>query len=208
MLIVKMPGMSQGNLGGTSLRCPACGHRGTFDPCGQDLTFNNFSVGIRRCPTKDCRAIVFVVWSGGEVVDAYPPQRIDFDSGGIPTRVVKALEEAITCHATQCYTAAAIMVRKTLELLCDVQEVTGDNLKKRIEGLRGKILLSRDLLEGLNELRILGNDAAHVEAKEYDDIGKDEVEIGIDVAKEVLKAVYQHSNLVSRLRRLKKPQSQ
>jgi hypothetical protein len=148
--------------------------------------------------------MVFVVWDGAAVVDTYPPQRIDFDATGIPPKVVRALAEAITCHAVQCYTAAAIMVRKALELLCEAQQVKGDNLKKRIEGLRDRVVLPKDLLDGLDELRILGNDAAHVESKDYEDVGTQEVEVGIEVAKEVLKAVYQHGNLVSRLRALKK----
>jgi len=37
----------------------------------------------------------------------------------------------------------------------------------------------------------LGNDAAHVEAKAYDNTGKDEAELAIELAKELLKAVYQ-----------------
>jgi hypothetical protein len=31
--------------------------------------------------------------------------------------IIESLEEAITCHASQCFVAAAIMVIKTLELL-------------------------------------------------------------------------------------------
>jgi hypothetical protein len=36
-------------------------------------------------------------------------------------------------------------------------------------------------------------------------VGKEEVEVGIEFAKEVLKAVYQYSALLSKLRALKKP---
>ena len=50
----------------------------------------------------------------------------------------------------------------------------------------------------------LGNDAAHIESLEYAKLGKEEVEVGIDFTKEVLKAVYQYSALLSRLRALKK----
>jgi hypothetical protein len=60
-------------------------------------------------------------------------------------------------------------------------------------------------MDGLDDLRLLGNDAAHIESQEYTKVGKEEVEIGIEFAKEVLKAVYQYSALLSKLRALKKP---
>jgi hypothetical protein len=53
-------------------------------------------------------------------------------------------------------------------------------------------------------LRLLGNDAAHVEAKTYDSVGSEEIEAGIELTKEILKAVYQLNDLLSRLRALKK----
>jgi len=60
-------------------------------------------------------------------------------------------------------------------------------------------------LDGLDDLRLLGNDAAHIESQEYTKVGKEEVEIGIELAKEVLKAVYQYAALLGRLRALKSP---
>jgi hypothetical protein len=49
------------------------------------------------------------------------------------------------------------------------------------------------------ELKLMGNDAAHVQAKNYDNIGKEEAEDAIELAKEVLKALYQLQGLVNRL---------
>lgn len=71
--------------------------------------------------------------------------------------------------------------------------------------LRNKVPLSIALLDGAMELKVLGNDAAHVIAKEYTFIGKEEAELSIEVAKEILKALYQHKSLVERLQRLKGP---
>jgi hypothetical protein len=39
-----------------------------------------------------------------------------------------------------------------------------------------------ELLDGLNDLRLLGNDAAHIESQEYSKVGKEEVEVGIEFA--------------------------
>jgi hypothetical protein len=97
------------------------------------------------------------------------------------------------------------MVRKTLEELCRDRNATGTHLKERIKTLGTKIVLPQELLDGLDDLRLLGNDAAHIESQEYAKVGQEEVEIGIEFGKEVLKAVYQYSALLSRLRALKKP---
>ncbi|MEN3285198.1 MAG: hypothetical protein V7607_6338 [Solirubrobacteraceae bacterium] len=135
---------------------------------------------------------------------SYPPETIDFDASDIPGRVVAAFEEAIKCHARQCYVAAAIMVRKTLEEVCADRGAAGDNLMKRIEALGDKVVLPQPMLDGLDNLRLLVNDAAHLEARVYEDIGQDELEVAIDVAKEILKATYQYEGLMGRLRELQK----
>ena len=78
------------------------------------------------------------------------------------------------------------MVRKTLEELCRERGAQGKDLKERIRDLGTKIVLPKELLDGLDDLRLLGNDAAHIESREYDQVGKEEVEIGIEFTKEVL----------------------
>ena len=193
-----------------SLRCPGCGQLGTFELLvhnSQDLlvpTGGGFRLGERRCPNAECRAMVFVIWKANTLLRSYPPLRIDFDKTNIPSGVVSALEESIACHANECFIAAAIMVRKTLEELCRDRGAQGKDLRERIRDLGKKIVLPAELLDGLDDLRLLGNDAAHIESREYDQIGKDEVEIGIEFTKEVLKATYQYSALLTRLRGLKK----
>jgi Domain of unknown function (DUF4145) len=190
-----------------NIRCPSCRHRGTFASFStEDISFARSIAGYRRCPNPDCLALVFFV---GDQVDrtlkvSYPAERIDFDAVNIPTPVITALEEAIACHANKCFIASAIMVRKTLEELCRDRGATGKNLKERIKALGTKVVLPTELLDGLDDLRLLGNDAAHIESTEYDKVGQEEIEIGIEFAKEVLKAVYQYSALLDRLRALKR----
>lgn len=148
-------------------------------------------LGQRRCPNPACYAHVFVVWDDRlQVRVSYPSERIDFDPGNIPNQIVASFEEPLTCHANQAFVAAAIMVRRTLEEICADKNVTGKTLKDRIQALSGAVILPPALIAGLDSLRLLGNDAAHIEAKEYNQVGKTEVELAIDVTKEVLKAVY------------------
>jgi hypothetical protein len=135
----------------------------------------------------------------------FPSLRIDFKTENIPERIRSSLDEAITCHAEGCYMASAIMVRRTLEELCKDKGIKADNLKKRIKGLKTVVVLPSGLLEALDELRLLGNGAAHIESKEYDKVGKDEVGAAIEVTKEILKGVYQMDKLVAKLKKYKKP---
>lgn len=96
------------------------------------------------------------------------------------------------------------MIRKTLEEICSHEGSNGDNLKKRLQDLGTKIMIPKELNEGMDELRLLGNDAAHVEANTFGQIGKEEIEISIEFTKEILKATYQYEDLLSKLRSLKK----
>ncbi|MBW2741126.1 MAG: DUF4145 domain-containing protein [Deltaproteobacteria bacterium] len=198
------------------IRCPSCRHKGTFEKiqnhdfqtsrpiAGKPNATETVLMGQRRCPDPHCHAHVFFVTARNQVVVTYPAETIDFDSTSLPKPVIDAFEEAIICHANNCYVASAIMVRKSLEELCRDRKAKGDNLKKRIEALGKNVVLPKELLDGIDDLRLLGNDAAHIESQTFDQIGPEEVEIGIEFTKEVLKAVYQYGTLLERLRSLKK----
>lgn len=96
------------------------------------------------------------------------------------------------------------MVRKSLECLCRENQATGGNLQERIKALATKIVLPQELLTGIDQLRLLGNDAVHVESQKFENIGREEIEVAIELTKEVLKARYQYSNLLAKLLALKK----
>jgi hypothetical protein len=211
---VQAPHATEGRYSMVNLRCPACRQLGTFEglfSSSSDVAIGDgLIVGMRCCPNVECRALVFFVGRNvrtgpgtpitTELLATYPPERLDFDASNLPPGVLKAIDEAVTCHAHECYIAAAIMIRKALEELCHDREATGDNLYQRIESLSGKVVLPRELLEGLQDLRILGNDAAHIESRVFQEVGKDEVELALDVTKLVLQAVYQYSAVIDRLR--------
>jgi hypothetical protein len=194
-----------------TLRCPVCRHIGSFhglancnDIAWHELGGVQTQGGARKCPNLECQSLVFVVLKGGKLDTSYPPEVIDFDSTNLPPRILASLEEAIKAHAAGCFKAAALMVRRLLEELCQDKNAKGPTLKDRLTALGGTALLPKELLDAADELRLLGNDAAHVEAKEYDSIGDQEAAIAIELAKELLKAVYQYTSLVAKLKGLKK----
>ena len=188
-------------------KCPACGHDATFERIGNLSDFNNGQVwiGQRMCPNPSCYSLLFFIRTTDRILATFPALRIDFEREGIPEKVLSILEETISCHANNCFIAAAIMVRKTLEEICFDRGAKGSNLKLRIQDIGSKIIIPKELLEGMDELRLLGNDATHFESKIFDKIDKEEVDIAIEFTKEILRAVYQYEHLLKRLKSLKKP---
>ncbi|MGW6778987.1 DUF4145 domain-containing protein [Brucella pseudogrignonensis] len=200
------------------LRCPACSHNGAFGRLGHEIvdaswddrdvygdrTRKTIQAGLRYCPNEDCNALVFFVDYDGALT-TYPPEVIDFDGTSLPENILSSLEEAIKAHAAGCYRASTLMVRRVLEELCKDKQATGNNLMLRLKSLSNSVIIPAELLEAADELRLLGNDAAHIEAKAYDSIGPAECEIAIELTKELLKSVYQYTTLLSKMKALKKP---
>ena len=191
-----------------SMECPHCGHFGSFLNISSDTGIKSnsqtFAFGQRECPRPQCKGHIFTVSNGNSLITSYPPRLISFDTTNIPERILESFQEAILCHANNCLKASAIMIRKTLEEICNDKSATGKNLYNRLENLSSQIVLPIELREAMQELRLLGNDAAHIEAQTYDEIGKDEIEISIEFTKEILKGIFQYDSLLTRLRSLKK----
>lgn len=197
-------------------RCPHCGHQGTFIQVlpqdlytwyrnqGSNSEIPDIYLGIRKCPNEKCQGHLFFISDNKRnLLMTSPSETIPFDKENIPEKVLNAFEEAIKCHSNSCFIASAIMIRKTLEEICIERGAIGMNLFKKLQDLGGKILIPHELLNGMNELRLLGNDAAHIEAQTFSEIGKEEIEVSLEFAKEILKAVYQYDNLLQRLKKLK-----
>ena len=86
--------------------------------------------------------------------------------------------------------------------------IAGDNLAARVKQIKDKVTLPPELLAGLDDIRLLGNDAAHITAKTYVETTHEEIDVSIEIIKEVLKSVYQYQSLLERIKALKKPEKQ
>jgi len=201
---LKVDQMSQIGPISVTARCPQCGKVSILEGWLPDININGrILCGQRRCPDQECRGHLFVIMENGKLIASYPPVCIDFDSTNIPTQVLIPFEEALNCHAAGYHTAAAIMIRRSLEAICDEKKAEGKDLKARIRALSSKVIIPQELLDGMDELRILGNDAAHVNAESYTKISDPELRVAIEFAKEILKALYQYIALLEKLRALK-----
>ena len=97
MLIVKAPQFSVGSNFRVSLRCPSCRQLGVFEALENvhDVTIAAVSLklGQKRCPNRECCAMVFVVLDAtGRLVRSYPAELIDFDASNIPPSVAGPLD--------------------------------------------------------------------------------------------------------------------
>jgi Domain of unknown function (DUF4145) len=205
------------------LRCPGCGSLGVLESIGvaKDVRRTGsrpyLGFGLRRCPTPVCRTFVAVIYEltetgEGELLVSWPAQRIDFNRINLPGEVLSSFTEAIDCHAAGCWRASLVMVRRTLEAFCEDQETRDghgwkDNkvpdLHVRIERVQAKISIPAALAEALMELKHLGNDATHVQLRRYAQVSQNEAELAIETTKEILKAAYQHDELLSRFEQAK-----
>lgn len=158
------------------LRCPHCGHNGTFESLGVNdlvLTDVRIQLGQRRCPNTTCHGHVFFVYQmATNDLFTYPAEGVELNRDNVPKGILAAFEEAIACYSNKCYVASAIMIRKTLEEIAVEKSAEGKNLFQKLSDLSKKIFVPKELTEAMNELRLLGNDAAHIEAETYNQVGK------------------------------------
>jgi hypothetical protein len=185
--------------------CPHCNKGGTFEAIGShDVWVNRNSVaGYRRCPNSNCYGLVFFIRKDDSQI-TYPKTTIYIDRSDVPETIIRIFDEAIECYSNQCFIASGMMLRKTLEAICEDKGATGANLHQKLEALNKIIVVPKELSEGMQVLKLLGNDAAHIVAKEFDQIGPDEIEISIEFVKEILKATYQLKGLLNKLNSLRK----
>jgi Domain of unknown function (DUF4145) len=202
------------NIGTISTECPRCGQLGTFEivPNMHPDIQNNKSgipvslIGLRRCPDTSCRLLIFIITDiKSNILFQYPPSRISFEAKNVPKNIAGTLKEAIECNANNCHRAAAAMVRRTIEEICEEKGVTGNTLFDRIEALKSQVVIAPALFEAMHDIRFLGNDAVHIELKWFDDVGKEELLVAIKITKKIIEAIYQSEDLVNELKALKKP---
>lgn len=184
--------------------CPYCGYRGVFQNVGKDLWLDSgYSIGTRFCENVDCKSIVIVLFhQSGRVIRSFPGTDLTLDLKNIPDGIKASYSEARECFLNNCFTASAIMLRKTLELICEERGAAGQNLKKRIVDVSDKVVIPEPLKKGMDKIRLLGNDAAHVHSRVFGRVGKIELEVTFKFVKELVKAIYQYDSLLDELEAL------
>lgn len=79
----------------------------------------------------------------------------------VPEEIREAFLEALTAYRAGAHTASAIMCRKTLEGVCESEGVKEGTLYASLEAMRDTGIIEDRLYEWADELRLVGNEAAH-----------------------------------------------
>lgn len=185
------------------IKCPHCGHNGSFTHLHTLSPDLGIIITIQHCPSPKCKGVVMATYNQSTLTDVYPPITKTINTENVPAGITAAFEEAVSCDSHGNYISAAIMLRRTLEEICDDKESKGANLHQRIQHLCDTIMIPAPLKQAMIQLKVLGNDATHIHSKDYKNIGQDELAISIEFTQEIIKAVYQYDNLLAKLMGLK-----
>jgi hypothetical protein len=183
---------------------------GSPDKCfisGKSLNGQNIYgyICIRTCPS--CDGLQVAVCRGStpdsaKVEEVWPNLKTEVDKT-TPMSIAKALDEAIKANGQAMYHSAALNIRRAIEMICDDAGAQGNRLVDRIADLKAKVILPEDLIEGIDVLRIFGNEGAHMHTKSFE-IGAEECSVALELVLEINRSLYIHRHLITRLKALKK----
>ncbi|WP_405811546.1 DUF4145 domain-containing protein [Streptomyces sp. NBC_01520] len=129
-------------------------------------------------------------WDGEPAV-VWPMQQRPL-SLQVPQALRHEHEEARQCFSSKAYTAAAVMVRRTLEGVCLDQGVASSGgrpkpLFKMLEQMKDEGKIDGQLFEWSQELRVLGNQGAHFTGTS---VSREDAADGLALAEALLDYLY------------------
>lgn len=125
-----------------------------------------------------------------EVSSTFYPKRTEY---GLARKIFRQLphnvdiiyQEVIQAYNNELSLLCAVGVRALIESICADQNITGKNLKLKIDGLRS--ILPDNIVVNLHSLRFIGNEAVH----ELTAPPQPELELAIDICEDLLNFLYE-----------------
>ena len=103
----------------------------------------------------------------GQILKSYPEGLPKTVNSLISDSVKKDFEEALLCQSVGAYRGAAVLARRAVQLIClDKGAKKGEKLHKQIEELFDNNIITQDIKDWADEVRYIGNDAAHPNKEE------------------------------------------
>jgi hypothetical protein len=103
----------------------------------------------------------------GQILKSYPEGLPKTVNSLISDSVKKDFEEALLCQSVGAYRGAAVLARRAVQLIClDKGAKEGEKLYKQIEELFDNNIITQDIKDWADEVRYIGNDAAHPNKEE------------------------------------------
>jgi hypothetical protein len=183
--------------------CPTCNsiveHERVFDyqyniDRKDDVSISGTSVVLGKC--LNCNEPILQrdkfnhvddhYWSDG-FDQLYPIIEIEA-SKNAPKIVRGPYSEAIKCYRVQAYDACVIMCRKGIEAICIDKKLSNGNLFDKLKKLKDIGILSTEMYQWSDELRLLGNDCAH---DHNEIVTKEDAKDSIDFFEALITYLYQ-----------------
>jgi hypothetical protein len=133
-----------------------------------------------------CREDIFGGFENENYYRLWPPhsRHLGFD---LPKIVQQSYNEAVKCETAKAYLAAVVMVRRALEAVTKEHEPTARSLHTGLQAMFSRGLVSKEISDWGNELRVIGNLGAHATEEKVD--RQDAVE-AIDFLQAILEILY------------------
>lgn len=106
----------------------------------------------------------------------------------VPKKLRLMYNEVIIAFNDKLPILCAIGIRALLEGICAAQNIPGNTLKNKVDGL--STILEQEISDNLHSIRFLGNIAAH----ELEEPTKEEVSLAIEVCEMILILFYEYMN--------------
>ena len=115
------------------------------------------------------------------------PLAIPATHASVPVDVKKAMIEAEKCLAVGAWNGSATMTRRAVDAICQSRGAEGADLYHRLQWLRDNHLITPDIWQWAEELRILGRSGAH---PEWEDVEPDDATYAVKFLREIIRYVY------------------
>lgn len=160
-----------------SIECPFCGERGKFATVFQaqkKKPNSRKTLNFDTLKCANCAGYVQVLWSASEhgphqglhEFRVQPwPLHVPDPPEHWPAEVRRGWQQAHRSLLNESWDAAAVMARGALQAALRQQGAQGANLKEEIRHLASRGILPPLMREWSDEVRLLGNDAAHADTK-------------------------------------------
>jgi hypothetical protein len=115
------------------------------------------------------------------------PLRRQALSNLVPEELRREHQQAVACLEARAHTAVVVMVRRTLEGMCQLNGAKKKILAQGLKELHEMGKIDDRLLEWANELRVIGNEGAHFTGRQ---VSREDAEDALDLAEAMLEYIY------------------
>lgn len=174
------------------LHCPSC-HKATISTTLDQARVEDEVVSTLfsfvRCDECHRPAVLWQEETGGGWDDPTLvwPGEDRVLSHSVPIKLRREAEEARACYRARAYAATVVMVRRTLEGICQDHGISEQNLMKALKKMLEAGHLESRLLEWSQALRTLGNSAAHFTGQL---VSREDARDALDLAEAMLEYTY------------------